>query len=150
MSDTLYLLDTNIVLTLVRGNALATFIDGKFGLRASKVRPLVCVVSHGEVRVLAGRNRWGEAKLAALQNALDNLVTVDINHPDVLDAYVEIDLYSQNHPDGARNMGKNDLWIAACAKAAGATLLTTDKDFEHLDQTFLSAEFVDPDSAKSR
>ncbi|MCA9707791.1 MAG: PIN domain-containing protein [Myxococcales bacterium] len=150
MSDTLYLLDTNIVLTLVRGNALAAFIDDEFGLRASRVRPLVCVVSHGEVRVLAGRNRWGEAKLAALQNALDNLVTVDINHPDVLDAYVEIDLYSQSQPDGARNMGKNDLWIAACAKAAGATLLTTDKDFEHLAQTLLSIEFVDPDSARSR
>lgn len=149
MSGTLFLLDTNIVVTLVRGNALATFIDGKLGLRTSKVRPMICVVTHGEVRVLAGRNGWGDKKLAALQNALDNLVTVDINHPEVLDAYVEIDLYSQNHPDGARNMGKNDLWIAACAKAARATLLTTDTDFDHLDTNLLSVEYVDPGSAKS-
>ena len=120
MSDPLFLLDTNVVLTLVRGNALATVIDRRFGLRASKVRPFVCVVSHGEVRVLAGRNNWGAQKLAALQNALDNIVTVDINHPDVLDAYVEIDLFSQRHSDGARNMGKNDLWIAACARAHGS------------------------------
>lgn len=149
MSGRLFLLDTNIVLTLVRGNALATFVDGKFGLRASKVRPMISVVTHGEVRVLAARNGWGDRKLSALQNALDNLVTVDINHSDVLDAYVEIDLFSQSHPDGARNMGKNDLWIAACTKASGATLLTTDKDFDHLASGLLSLEYVDPASAKS-
>lgn len=149
MSGPLFLLDTNIVLTPVRGNALATLIDGKFGLRASKVRPMISVVTHGEVRVLAGRYGWSDKKLAALQNALDNLVTVGINHPDVLDAYVEIDLFSQNHPDGARNMGKNDLWIAACTKASGATLLTTDKDFDHLASGLLSLEYIDPTSAKN-
>lgn len=149
MSGHLFLLDTNIVLTLVRGNALASFIDSKFGLRASKVRPMISVVTHGEVRVLAGRNGWGDRKLAALQNALDNLFTVDINHSDVLDAYVEIDLFSQRHHDGARNMGKNDLWIAACTKASRATLLTTDKDFDHLAPGLLSLEYIDPASAKS-
>lgn len=149
MSRSLFLLDTNIVLTLVRGNALATHIDAKFALRASKIRPMIAVVTRGEVRVLAARNAWGEKKLAALENALDNLVTVDINHSDVLDAYVEIDLFSQNYADGARNMGKNDLWIAACGKAAGATLVTTDKDFEHLHPDLLSVEYVDPARARS-
>ena len=109
-----FLLDTNIVLTLVRGNDLATRIDATYGLRASAVRPLISIVTHGEVRVLAERNRWGDAKRRALQRALDELVTVDIHHPAVLDAYVAIDLASQGHPEGARNMGKNDLWIAAC------------------------------------
>lgn len=50
----------------------------------------------------------------------------------------------QNHSGGARNMGKNDLWIAACAKASGAALLTTDKDYLHLDPDQLSVEWVDP------
>lgn len=72
------------------------------------------------------------------------LVVVDINHPSVIDAYVELDLLSQRHPDGARNMGKNDLWIAACAKAAGATLLTTDNDFSHLIPEHVDGEVVDP------
>lgn len=124
-------------------------IDQRFALRASKVRPRVCVVSHGEVRVLAGGNGWGEPKLAALQKAPDSLVSVDISHANVLDAYVEIDLYSQQHTDGARNMGKNDLWIAASAKTTGATLLTTDKDFDPLDGALLSVEYVDPESGKS-
>ena len=144
MSDALFLLDTNIVLTLVRGNTLATHIDTTYGLRHSKVRPIVCVVTHGEVRVLAKRNGWGQKKLDALQDALDNLVTVNINHPDVLDAYVDIDIYSQNDPAGARNMGKNDLWIAACARAGGAELITTDKDFPHLDPVLLTVHYVDP------
>lgn len=149
MTSRLFLLDTNIVLTLVRGNALAMSIDKRFALRASKVSPLISIVTHGEVLVLARRNGWGANKLNALQQALDSLVTVDINHPDVLDAYVEIDLFSQSYAQGARNMGKNDLWIAACAKAAGATLLTTDKDFEHLNQNMLSLEYIDPSVARS-
>jgi predicted nucleic acid-binding protein len=142
MSDKLYLLDTTVVLTLVRGNALASHIDSTYGLRASRIRPLVSVVTHGEVRVLAGRNDWGAKRLTALQHALDNLVAVDINHPAVIDAYVEIDLFSQAHPSGSRNMGKNDLWIAACAKAADATLLTTDKDFGHLSPNLLKVELI--------
>jgi len=104
-------------------------------------------VSLGEVRVLAKRNDWGDAKLRALSKALDNLVVVDINHPSVIDAYVELDLVSQSHPDGARNMGKNDLWIAACAKAAGATLLTTDNDFSHLIPEHVDGEVIDPADA---
>lgn len=96
------------------------------------------------MRVLAKRNGWGQKKLDALQNALDNLVTVDVNHPDVLEAYVDIDLYSQNHAAGARNVGKNDLWIAACARASGAELITTDKDFLHLHPALLTVHYVDP------
>lgn len=142
----LYLLDTNVVLALLRGGALGAYIDASFGLSAGKRRPAISVVTHGELRVLASRNGWGGAKLAALQNALNALVTVDINVADVIDAYVEIDLYSQQHPDGARNMGKNDLWIAACAKASGATLLTTDKDFDHLNPAMIAVEYVDPTS----
>lgn len=86
----------------------------------------------------------GEAKCKVLQHALDNLVVVDINHPSVIDVYVELDLISQRHPEGARNMGKNDLWIAACAKAAGAMLLTTDNDFSHLIPDHLDGEVIDP------
>jgi hypothetical protein len=33
-------------------------------------------------------------------------------------------------------MGKNDLWIAATAHALNAILLTTDNDFDHLNNIF--------------
>jgi tRNA(fMet)-specific endonuclease VapC len=74
----------------------------------------------------------------------DNLVVVDINHPKVIDFYVKLDLLSQSLPQGARNMGKNDLWIAACAKAAGARLLTADGDFSHLIPEHLAGDIIDP------
>ena len=138
MSDELLLLDTNVVLALVRGSALGKKLDAKFQLRARPERPLICRVTHGEMRVLAERNGWGDKKRASLQLTLDNLVTVEIHHEAVVDAYVEIDVASQNHSTGSRNMGKNDLWIAACAKAAGATLVTADADFDHLDQTLVN------------
>ena len=82
--------------------------------------------------------------MAALEQTLSDVVTVDLGHPGVVEAYVEFDLISQAHPDGAWNMGKNDLWIAAAAKAAGATLLTTDKDFDHLVGDHLDGEVIDP------
>ena len=40
----------------------------------------------------------------------------------------------------ARNMGKNDLWIAATASVAAAVLITEDQDFDHLDGVFVSVE----------
>ena len=40
-------------------------------------------------------------------------------------------------------MGKNDLWIAATASVLDLTLLTTDKDFDHLKDVFLDLAFVD-------
>jgi len=95
-------------------------------------RPLVSVVSLAEVRVLAEVNHWGDRKRQALEKTLQSLVVVDIHHPLVIDAYVRIDLHARQHPKGARHMGKNDLWIAACAAAADAFLLSTDDDFGHL------------------
>ena len=44
----------------------------------------------------------------------------------------------------ARNMGKNDLWIAATAAATNTTLLTTDSDFDHCDKIFFNVLKIDP------
>ena len=43
----------------------------------------------------------------------------------------------------ARNMGKNDLWIAATASITKTILLTTDNDFDHLiNSPFLQVQKV--------
>ena len=42
----------------------------------------------------------------------------------------------------SRSMGKNDLWIAATASVLNVPLLTTDKDFLHLDGHFLDLSYV--------
>lgn len=70
------------------------------------------------------------------------MVTVELSQP-VIDAYVELDYAAFTYPAGSRDMGKNDLWIAATARAAGATLITTDKDFDHLHPAFIKRELFE-------
>lgn len=65
--------------------------------------------------------------------------------------YAQIDAYSQGKlpekplPYGmsSRNMGKNDIWIASTAAVTNSVLVTTDKDFQHLDGVFLDLKLID-------
>jgi tRNA(fMet)-specific endonuclease VapC len=71
----------------------------------------------------------------------------------LIDAYVDIDVFSQGKhtiPLGGspRNMGKNDIWIASVAKVLSATLVSTDKDFEHLTP-LLNFQKVEADILKN-
>lgn len=106
MSSGRYLLDTTAVLALVRGRELGAHIESTYKLREALARPFVCVVSHAEAQVIARRNGWGESRLESLMTTLSNLVTVDIRSGPVVDAYVAIELASQAHPAGSRNMGR--------------------------------------------
>ena len=77
-------------------------------------------------------------------NFLDRTIIYPIKTEAIINKYAEIDAYSQGKhptielPTSARNMGKNDLWIAATASVLDATLLTMDKDFDHLNEVFLN------------
>ncbi len=139
-----YLLDTNVLVALVRGNDLGEAIDQRFSLRSSLNRSMISVVTVGEVYALACKFGWGQAKRDALQLLLDEIVWIDINHPDILDAYGELDHAS--HAQG-RKMGKNDIWIAATAHVTQTTLLTTDKDFDHLQVAdLINLIWIDPET----
>ena len=139
-----YLLDTNILLAYVRWQALAQSIEATYQLGARQPTPIISIVSEAEIRVLAAQNRWGAFKLRMLEEKmLDFLTVVPIPYKDVIAAYVEIDDYSRRH---GRMMGKNDVWIAATARVTEATILTTDKDFDHLHPHMLRREYVNPNS----
>ena len=99
--------------------------------------------------LLAFRNRWGEKRLKKLNHFFTILRTIPVTDDDkLITMYCEIDAYSQNqHPSlklpiSARNMGKNDLWIAATTAVRNATLISTDADFDHLDGLFLYFEKI--------
>lgn len=130
-----YLLDTNILVYLIRGNALGKAIEANFALSGSLSRCLISVVTVGEMYSLARQWSWGQKKLDQLQAILSQLVWIDINHPDILETYGELDDISNR---AGRSMGKNDLWIAATAKVSGTTLLTLDGDFDHLAAAHLT------------
>lgn len=144
-SPPLYVLDTNILVHLCRNDALGQEVNRRFDLPNQVLRPTICIVTHGEIHSFARLRDWGEPKLKNLVKLMDNLVTVDINSGMILQAYAEIDVFSQRYPDGARNMGKNDLWIAAVTRATRGTLLTTDKDFDHLHPAWIKREYIDPE-----
>jgi len=146
-----YLLDTGILLGYVRGAGYADYVERKFGLSQAGNIPLVSIVSKGEIYSLAIQLGWGEQKRQELDNLLRRIPSVDINTDRIIQRYAEIDAYSQGKdpvkplPRGltSRNMGKNDLWIAATASVLRAQLLTTDKDFDHLNGSFIDLVYID-------
>jgi tRNA(fMet)-specific endonuclease VapC len=129
-----FVLDTNIVLAYIRQSPQYLNAESRLNLTADDAQLIVSVVTVGEMRVLAQRNGWGEKKTAQLDSFIEQtlfIVDVSSGAPELLDAYVEIDCFSKG-----RSMGKNDLWIAATAAVTGASLVTTDGDFDHLGDVF--------------
>lgn len=138
----LFLLDTNVVVQYIRANPLSQRIESKFQLRHRKERPLISIVSVGELEALVRKFNWGEKKIRALEAHLRELVVVDITSRPVLVAYGEISSWAEK--EGKRMGQQNDIWIAATARATRAHLITTDKDFDDLHPRFLRRTYVPP------
>ena len=144
-----YVWDTNILLLSVRDNSFIDRLNEQYGLFDPSNESLISVVSVGEIRSIAFRNRWGNQRLQRLNHFFTLLKTVPLTDDEsIITMYAEIDTYSQSHhptlrmPTSARKMGKNDLWIAATAAVRNATLISTDADFDHLDGLFLYFEKI--------
>ncbi len=146
MSAPRYLLDTNVLVALIRNLALGQYIRATYALATAPQRPLISVVSKGELRAFARRNSWGPRRHRDIDFLFHQVDSVPIDDG-LVDAYEEIDFCSCQVPGGAVNMGKNDIWIAATARERGAVLLTTDHDFDHLHPTLIQREYIDPTSA---
>ena len=69
------------------------------------------------------------------------LVVVDVGRPAVIETYAAMRAFMVKNGHG---IGDNDVWIAATAAAADATLLTADRDFDPLDGRFLRRIYFDP------
>lgn len=145
----IFLFDTNIVLLYLRNLAVISIIETVYNPFNSKNTAAISVVTVGELRAFALKNKWGKKKVREMEKILSDFVIVDINTEATINLYAEIDAFSQGRLDGrllkmsARNMGKNDLWIAATASVLDATLLTTDNDFNHLQGEFLEIAKID-------
>jgi len=137
----LLLLDTNVVIHLIRANEVGQRIDQQFGLRQRPDRPLLSVVSVGECLSLARLWRWGTKKERDLESLLRELVIVDVNTREVLDSFAEFHSWTRLQ---GRLIGDNDLWIAATAAAANAHLITTDTDFDVLYPDRITRTYIRP------
>ena len=139
-----YFLDTNILLAYLRKHQLVNTLQTYFEDEGGPSQMFTSAVCMGELRSIGVRNNWGKQRMAALNSLKDSvLITTELNEP-IVECYAEIDAFSQGRlqnkqlKGSARNMGKNDLWIAATASVLNATLITTDRDFDHLNSEFLN------------
>lgn len=137
-----FLLDTNVLVAYIRGGPLGHWIEQRYGLKALPAAPIISVVTEGELLALALQWGWGQRKRQTLRALVGHFPTVQLNYPGVLQAYAEISDFCRK----GRSLGKNDLWIAATAKATNTRLLTTDHDFDPLDGVQLYRDYIDPTS----
>lgn len=141
-----YLFDTSILIHYIRESPAYEKIEANFAPFQTGNFPCISVVTLGEIRSFAIQRQWGAQKIQKLEKFLTEFVLLDINHDVVIRRYADIDAFSQGLLPGfslsqtARNMGKNDLWIAATASISDAVLLTTDHDFDHLKGMFINLE----------
>jgi predicted nucleic acid-binding protein len=146
---TSFLFDTNVLVAIIRAEKVSKRVDEAFELPIN--RGVISVVSQGELESLAIQWKWGTKRRNRMENLLTDFIILPIKVRSSINAYARIDAYSQGRlsakplPTGlsARNMGKNDLWIAATAHATNAVLVTTDHDFDHLDGQFISLNQID-------
>ncbi|WP_353887438.1 PIN domain-containing protein [uncultured Spirosoma sp.] len=143
-----YVLDTNIVIAYLRKHPLAQFIDDTYDVLSSQNDTFISVVTVGELRSLALQNNWGTQRTTLLNDYLNRFLVTDINVETVIQRYAIIDAYSQGRlatnplSGSARNMSKNDLWISATASVLGATLLTMDRDFDHIHSQYVNVAYI--------
>jgi predicted nucleic acid-binding protein len=145
-----FLLDTNILVLMIKSKAFYLYFEENF-LRNTENHFCLCFVSLGELDSIAVQNQWGAPKLKAMGELLKKLEIIPLNNKTYSQSYAIIDAFSQGKlrenplPAGisSRNMGKNDLWIASVAYSLKATLVTTDKDFFHLQDVWFPIVYID-------
>lgn len=138
-----YLFDTNILVFIIKGHSVIAGLESEIDSDPNGLR-IISIVSKGEIESLAIQFKWGEKRLQQLESLLNQFLIVPIDSNQIVKAYSKIDAFSQGkHPTlrlsgSSRNMGKNDLWIAATASVTNSTLITVDGDFDHLDKNIIA------------
>ena len=100
------------------------------------------VINIGEIESLAYQLNWGVSRRQRLQEIIKDIQLIGI-YEEIIHAYAEIDAFSQGKLAGRplrltpRNMGKNDIWLAATAHIGQFKFITTDNDFNHLDKQYI-------------
>ena len=148
-----FLLDTGMLLGFSREAHWALRVHKEFDLGNRETMVFTSVVCQGELLALAEKRGWGEGRRDQLDQVLQGFPSLDINRQPILRAYALIDAWTHGKPvispgqvpppTPAVPMKQNDLWIAATAHESKATLLSTDKDFEHLNDVWIKFVYVD-------
>ena len=139
-----FLWDTNLLLHRICRSTRFDEANKTYQFQDIGNQVFLSVINIGEIESIAYQLNWGQAKWNELSLCIQGVSLLGI-YEEVIHAYAKIDAYSQGKlagqplPSGlsARNMGKNDLWLAATAHVGNFAFVTTDHDFDHLNGTFL-------------
>ncbi len=145
------LLDTSIIVIYGRNREDAERIELKYNIFSGQNRLYISIVTLGEIDAFVKKMNLGERRRAKMQSLIDQLTIIGIHYDELIEAYGDIDAYSSGKIPievnqgrfSAKNMGKNDLWIAATAKAFNLNLITTDKDYLTLDKDLIDVVYID-------
>ncbi len=144
-----YVLDTNVLVHAIRNSPTWQQINQQFDLLNPENQLFISFVTKVELFAIGLKNAWGEKKMQQLEQIMQQLTILGINDS-LLQNYIEIDAYSNGKhptkqlPTSSIKMGKHDIWIAATAAYIYADLITTDKDFNHLNHVFLRVHYIAP------
>lgn len=142
-------IDTCVIIHIVRETSTGKNCLAELEKFDEAPNIIASVVTKAELQSFIAQNNWGQTKVQKLNQLLQTIAIIDINHSDeqLLQSYTEIDAFSKRKiPDkkgnllkgSARKMGKNDLWIGATAYALDIPVMTTDGDFDHLNGILLT------------
>lgn len=144
-----YFFDTNAILIYLKNGYEKNWLDKNYDPLGNENTAIISVVVLGEIESISLRNNWGQRRTNSLQIFLQKFLVADINSKDIIERYGEIDAFSQGKlkdkplGDSSRNMGKNDLWIAATTSITNSKLITSDKDFSHLNEKYLDLILIE-------
>jgi len=117
--------DTNLLIGHIRKQSLPP------------TKAVIPIIAVAELEAFSLKNDWGFQKIRFMRYLTNRYPIADIER-DIIPIYAEVDAFSQGKfqpallKTSARNMGKNDIWIAAIALYLDMELHTTDGDFDHL------------------
>ena len=147
-----FLLDTGVLLGYLREAPWAHAAHERHGLGSAEAMSFTSVICQGELRALSEKLGWGAKRRSALEGVLAGFPALGLT-PDVVRAYARIDAWTHGKAvtvagippplAPAPGMKQNDIWIAAAAHVSQATLLSTDRDFEHLHGIWVDHAYVD-------
>lgn len=143
-----YVFDTNILVFYIKDKETKAYIEKNYSPFGEDNEVIISIVSVGEIRALAIKNSWGTRRVQAIRDLLARMIVVEVRFDELVSLYAELDAYSQGKVNSgqskftARNMGKNDLWIAATTRLVEGVLLTADHDFDHLANAHFAVEKI--------
>ena len=140
-----YIWDTNILLNYIRESKNFDIWNEELGFKNPNNEVYISTITVGEIYSIAHQRNWQKRRRQRLKEVLDDFSKpLPITNKRIVEMYARIDAYSQGKlvgnplPKGlsSRNMGKNDVWIAATANVLDLKLVTIDKDFAHLQEVY--------------